>query len=60
MSGQTKPNTRDSIILNLEILKNGETGKTSIENVEDIPIYMYKASNGTTHRYKIIKTEKKP
>ena len=54
MSGQTKPNTRDSIILNLDITKNGETGKVEINNVDYVPIYMYKQSNVSKQRYKIL------
>ena len=58
MSGQTKENTRDSIILNLDITKNGKTGKVSFDNVEYIPIYMYKSQTGKIHRYKILDIEK--
>lgn len=54
MSGQTKPNTRDSIILNLDITKNGETGKVEINNVDYVPIYMSKHSNVSKQRYKIL------
>ena len=44
MSGQTKENTRNSVILNIDITKNGETGETKLNKVEYIPIYMYKSS----------------
>lgn len=58
MSGQTKPNTRNSIILNIDFTKNGETGKTSIGSVSYIPIYMYKSNIGTTKKYRILDIEK--
>ena len=58
MSGQTKENTKNSVILNIDITKNGETGKITLDNVEYVPIYMYKASTGSTQRYKVIDIEK--
>lgn len=58
MSGQTKNNTKNSIILNLYITKNGETEKIVIDKVDYIPIYMYRQSNNTTQRYKILEMEK--
>jgi poly-gamma-glutamate synthesis protein (capsule biosynthesis protein) len=53
ISGQTKANTKDSIILNLKITKNGETGKITIDDYSYIPVYMYKASSGT-QKYKLL------
>ena len=53
MSGQVKENTKNSIILNLQITKNGETGKISIDSVNYTPIYMYRRAGGT-QRYKIL------
>lgn len=58
MSGQTYPNTRNSVILNMSFTKRGETGKTTIDSVSYIPIYMYKSSSGTTKRYKVLDIEK--
>ena len=58
MSGQVKENTRNSVILNLQITKNGETGKISIDNINYIPIYMYKAATGYVQRYRILDIEK--
>jgi len=58
MSGQTKANTRNSIILNMNFTKNGETGKISIDKVSYVPIYMYRASSGNTQRYKVLDIEK--
>ena len=53
MSGQVKENTKNSIVLNLQITKNGETGKISIDSVNYTPIYMYRRAGGT-QRYKIL------
>ena len=41
MSGQTKANTRNSIILTLDVIKSGVTGKLSFENINYIPIYTF-------------------
>lgn len=58
MSGQTKTNTRNSVILNIDFTKNGETGKTTIDSVSYIPIYMYKSSTGSTKKYRVLDIEK--
>lgn len=58
MSGQTKEKTRNSVILNIEITKDGKTGKTLINEVKYIPIYMYKAITEKTQRYKVLDIEK--
>jgi len=57
MSGQTKANTRNSVILNMKFTKNGETEKTTIDSVSYVPIYMYKSS-ASTQKYKVLKNEK--
>ena len=56
ISGQTMKNTRNSVILNISITKNGKTEKTKIDSVKYIPIYMYKASSGAK-RYKVLDIE---
>ena len=58
MSGQTKKNTRNSVILNIDITKNGEKGNTKLNKVEYIPIYMYKSSTGSVQKYKILDIKK--
>ena len=58
MSGQTKENTRSSVILNIDITKNGESGKTVLNKVEYIPIYMYKSPTGSIQKYKVLDIEK--
>ncbi len=49
--------TRDSAILNLNITKNPD-GKISINTVQYTPIYMYKNSNASRHKFKILDIEK--
>ena len=58
MSGQTITNTRNSVILNMNFTKNGETEKTTIDSVSYIPIYMYKSSSVRKQRYRVIDIEK--
>ena len=49
--------TRDSTILNLTITKNSDS-KISIDKVNYVPIYMYKNTNVSTHKFKILDIEK--
>ena len=58
ISGQNQDNTRNSVILNIECTKSGETNKTTIDSVSYAPIYMYKSSSGKTKRYKVLDIEK--
>ena len=57
ISGQTKANTKNSVILNIKFTKNGESEKTTIDEVSYTPIYMYKSS-GKKQRYKVLDIEK--
>lgn len=58
MSGQNKSYTRQSVILQLQITKNGETGAITIDKIEYIPIYMYNYSSPKgAHNYKILDIE---
>lgn len=57
VSGQVKENTRDSIILNLNITKRG-TGDITIDNATYTPIYTYKKSSGTVNRYEVLDIKK--
>ena len=54
---QNAENTRNSIILNLDITKNPDE-TISISNINYIPIYMYKTSNTRTKRMKVLDIEK--
>ena len=58
MSGQTYENTRSSVILNIEISKDGETEKTKIDKVDYVPIYMHRSGIGTKRRYRVLDIEK--
>ena len=58
MSGQVKDNTKNSVILNMSFTKNGETGKTTIDSVSYVPIYMYRAPAGRPQRYLVLDIEK--
>lgn len=49
--------TKDSAILNLTITK-GSDGKISIDSADYVPIYMYKNSSVSTHKFKILDIEK--
>lgn len=49
--------TRDSAILNLTITKNTDR-KISIDKVSYVPIYMYKNTNVSTHKFKILDIKK--
>lgn len=56
MSGQTKENTRTSIILNLKLTKHGDTGKFTIDEVLYTPIYTYTSPN--YKNYKVLDIQK--
>ena len=57
MGDQSNVNTRSSIILKLSITKHGD-GHISIDDVSYTPIYMYKNSSASTHKFKILDIEK--
>ena len=57
VSGQVKENTRNTVILNMQITKN-KNDKISIDKVNYIPLYMYDKGKGKTHRYKLIDIRK--
>ena len=54
MADQTAKYTRDSAILNLTITKNNSTGKISINSATYTPIYYYKNSSSSEHKFKIL------
>ena len=56
MSGQTQKNTHTSIILNLDITKNGKNSEIFVDNVSYIPIYTYKGTGNK--KYKVLNIEK--
>lgn len=57
ISGQTKEPTKSSALLTLNITKNGETGKISIDGATYIPVYMYRGPAGKLQRYKLLDIE---
>ena len=42
ISGQVKENTKESVILNMDVVRNGKTGKILIEDINYVPIHMAK------------------
>ena len=57
MADQSYQYTRDSAILNLQITKNGETGKISINKATYTPTYIYKDTSKSSKKYKILDIE---
>ena len=58
ISGQRDDDTKSSAILNIGITKDGETGKTSLDEATYIPVYMYRApATGKLQRYKLLDIE---
>lgn len=53
IADQNKKYTKDSAILNLKIQKN-EDGKINIESTKYTPIYTFKDTTKSTHKFKII------
>lgn len=46
MSGQNHENSRQSVILDIQITKHGDTDKFTIDSIKYTPIYMYNIYNG--------------
>ncbi len=58
MSGQKHENSRQSVILDIQLTKNGETNKISVDSVTYTPIYMYNFyQRGVLQRFKIMDIE---
>lgn len=53
-SAQTFPNTRDSVILNIQIRKNGQTNQVSVDKVTYAPTYCYDNGTSAKDRYEIL------
>ncbi len=45
-SAQTYENTRNTLILNVQVRKNGQTGEITIDNATYTPIYVYDNNSG--------------
>ena len=46
--------TDESVVLNLEFTKNGETGKTSITNISYTPLYIMDAGEEADERFQVL------
>ena len=57
-SAQTQNYTRDTLILNVEVRKDGETGKISIDKATYTPVYVYDNGTSAKDRYELIDIEK--
>ena len=54
ISNQQDVGTRDTVILDIQITKSGETDKIAIDKVDFIPVFNYNKGSGTSDRYKLI------
>ena len=54
ISAQTQAHTRDNAILNIQITKNGATGKVTIDKIDYVPVYVYDKGAGVKNRYELI------
>lgn len=58
MSGQKHENSRQSVILDIQLTKDGRTNKISIDSVTYTPIYMYNFYNSSAlQRFRIMDIE---
>ena len=53
-SNQTKENTRNTAIFNIEVKKDGKTGEVTIEKVTYAPIYVNIKEPGVKDRYELL------
>lgn len=54
ISGQIKEYTKSTIIINLKITKNGQTGKFTIDSVDYVPVYCNDKGENVKDRYELI------
>ena len=54
ISGQTFAHTKSTAILDMQIRKNGQTGKITIDSVDYTPFYCYDRGGSTKNRYELI------
>ena len=54
ISDMEKDYTMESVILNLEFTKSGETGKTTISNVSYTPLYILDRGDGAERRFEVL------
>lgn len=58
VSSMSNDYTRESVILNLEFTKSGETGKTTISNISYTPIYFVDHGETADVRYEVLPIRK--
>ena len=56
-SAQTDNYTRDTLILNVEVRKDGETGKITIDKATYTPVYVYDNGQNSKDRYELLDVE---
>ncbi len=56
-SAQTFPNTRNTLILNVQVRKDGATGKVSVDQATYTPIYVYDNDLNAKDRYELLDIE---
>lgn len=54
VSGQVKEHTKSTAILDIDLTKNGKTGKITIDKVDYTPVYCYDKGNNIQNRYELI------
>ena len=54
ISGQTIEHTKSTAILDMQIRKDGENGRISIDSVNYIPVYCYDRGETSSKRYELI------
>ena len=54
ISNMTKQYTQESVILNLEFTKDGQSGKTTISKAEYTPLYILDRGEGAEKRYEVL------
>lgn len=54
ISNQQDAHTHTNAILNIEITKNGVTGKMSIDSVDYVPVYVWNKGAGVKNRYELL------
>ena len=57
-SAQTQNYTRDTLILNVEVRKDAETGEISIDKATYTPVYVYDNGTNAKDRYELLDIEK--
>ena len=56
-SAQTQEYTRDTLIVNVEVRKNGQTGEITIDKANYTPVYVYDNGTNAKDRYELLDIE---